>query len=747
MQFKLLTSFIVLLSALSPAAGSASSLQLVDDRGEPLEESVDVCIVIALERSCTGFTAGEDVPLPRDFDFLTVEGPDHGPVTLAPADLNWQEEGTARAAVPRKAVLQVTGLPEDGATLSLYKVDDPAFRRPALRETLHPGQTLKVPAKRYLLSISGPDFAPDLRERAFEPAEAVQLTLRREGGGSAVLRIQARQGRGRVPVVGSEVVLKTSSLDLPPDEEPQILGKTTTSSSGLALFTGVEASTADASATHPEFLPEHVPALALQPETFTFREVTVQRGGTLEATVTLDGVRLPEARCRLLLYDRVPGADSAPTQVWESAANPSGTCRGERLREGDYFLRVEAPPPRGRDMWLDMPMEIVEGHVERVTAALERVVLEGSILQGTEPASGFRLVLHDQEARKPSARDPDATAIAEADEEGRYQATLWRPGHYYLVVKTPGGAPAMGERVELMVGTQTRDFELASQQIEGRVVDEEQRPVEGAAVTLVWQESEYNRGFTDENGEFLFALTEEAGSAEVRARGDGYFPSDSMEVEVVRGQRPPPLVLVLEEDHGLQGQLVSPRGPVAGGVVMSYRVESFGNPRWLGQVRTDPDGFFEIPRADTGHTRVFFTGPRCPLGTATPPRGASAAEAAWQVTCPPSSVSLELVLHDPDNTPRAGSGILLRREGLAIPRAVLATHLARARLPFVSDASGRLFLAGLEPGTYELYLAEATSPAAVRMGYDRGFLATVQLPPNSTRTVEATLQETIPKEP
>jgi len=742
---------LLALGLLVPETVIADRLHLVDDRYEPIEAAVEVCLVVALERDCESIADG-GLELPDEFDLLTVEGPDHGPVTLASADLDWSDGDSARAVVPRKAQIQLTGLPEDGATVSLYRVDDPGFRRPAVRRAVAERETLKIPAGRFLLSISGKGFAPDLRELDLQPAQELRLALRRHAGGSVVLRVQARTDlRRETPVPEVRVELRTSSLDLGPDAEPELLGETITSPSGLALFSGVEVSTADAALQHPDFLPETVPALAIEPGSFAFREVTVQRGGTLEAQVTLDGLALPNASCRLVVYDRVPSGDSEPTEIWGSNANYLGFCRGHKLREGDYFLRVEAPPPRGRNVWLDMPVAITEGETTRVTANLERVILEGSLLLGTKPAPGYRLVVHDLEAPKPYARDQDAAAISEADEDGRYRVTLWRPGRYRLHVQTPRGTPALVERTELVAGTQSRDFELASHEIEVRVVDERKRPIEGAAVSLTWQGTYHYRGFTNEDGELSFALTEETGSAQIRARSEGYFLSEPTEIEVTEGQPPPPVILVLERHGGIRGRLVAAGGPVNGGTVMSYQVEPFVNPRWLGQARTDPRGYFEIPQAKAGSTRVFFTGPRCPLGTAIPPNGTgeigdSEGDGVWQLTCQPASVGLEIVLHEPDRTPRSGSGILLRRGGLVFPREVLATHLARARLPFVSDASGRLFLAGLEPETYELYLAEATSAAALRMGADRGFLAAVQLPPHTTRTVVATLQETIPQE-
>ena len=69
-------------------------------------------------------------------------------------------------------------------------------------------------------------------------------------------------------------------------------------------------------------------------------------------------------------------------------------------------------------------------------------------------------------------------------------------------------------------------------------------------------------------------------------------------------------------------------------------------------------------------------------------------------------------------------------------------HLIQIGASPVTDGTGRIFLAGLEPGDYDLYLADVTSPADVEAGLTRGFLLSASLRPLTTSAVEMTIETT-----
>lgn len=740
---------IHLLVAASSVAATGIDIRFVDDRTQTIEGSLEVCIVDALERTCSEVRGGE-VSLPSsNFDFVRIEGEDHGPLTTTPAELQpdggtQDGLGTTEVRVPRKAVLRIKSLPSKGGTLSLYPHDDPYFRRPLVRSKVSNDAEIKVPSGHFLLSLTARGTAPDLRELVLAPGTRTLLKHRHREGWSLVLRVLDRETRSVVP--RAEGKLRTSALDVPEGERPELQGTGRSSEAGLVLFFGVEEPVVDAVIEHPGFLPEEAVSLAATPGTFAFRDVEMSRGGEIAVEVTVGGEAWPGAQCSLLVYERTPGSAAAPREAWTSTADERGLCRGQRLREGDYVLRVQVMGLPGQQRAIDLPVTVVEGAVQELSAALERVVVEGEILQGTEPAKGHRLVVHDLEALKPYARDQDATAITKADDDGWYSVTLWRAGRYRLHLQNPTGSPASIKSVRLDPGTNTINFKLGPHQVEGRVVNADGEAVAEASISLNWNGTHFYRAFSDRDGAFAFSLAEESGSARLTAQASGYFRSDPVDLEVRPLQPPPPVVLTLKKNGGLTGQLIGRGGPVPGAVVLSYQEESFSNPRWLGQATTDGEGIFQLPRAKRGTTRIYYTGPGCPLGTALPPADPPKTDQRWQVPCAHSSSGVEVILLNPDHSPREGSTVFLRSHRAVYPRQVLATHLARAGLAFRTDANGRLMLGGLEPGTYDLYLAEANSPVASRLGADRGFLATVDLPPRAVRTVQAILEERFPKE-
>jgi hypothetical protein len=94
-----------------------------------------------------------------------------------------------------------------------------------------------------------------------------------------------------------------------------------------------------------------------------------------------------------------------------------------------------------------------------------------------------------------------------------------------------------------------------------------------------------------------------------------------------------------------------------------------------------------------------------------------------------------------DGAPVTGASLHLRADSLVIPRQVLEIHQGLLHLPSRTDGSGRLLLAGLAPGHYDLFLAEGSSPASIRAGALSGYLTSVNPGPFATLEIEATLAE------
>ncbi|MES1210779.1 MAG: hypothetical protein ABUL63_00465, partial [Acidobacteriota bacterium] len=97
-------------------------------------------------------------------------------------------------------------------------------------------------------------------------------------------------------------------------------------------------------------------------------------------------------------------------------------------------------------------------------------------------------------------------------------------------------------------------------------------------------------------------------------------------------------------------------------------------------------------------------------------------------------------LKDPQGKPQPGRTVLVRTKGTFIPVPVLMEHLGRFGVQAASDVKGRLLLVGLEPGTYDLYLGDATSPEMVALGSPEGFLTSTSLAPFTTIEIEAMIE-------
>lgn len=279
------------------------------------------------------------------------------------------------------------------------------------------------------------------------------------------------------------------------------------------------------------------------------------------------------------------------------------------------------------------------------------------------------------------------------------------------------------------------DFHLEPQEVVGVVLDERDRPVPEAAVGFRLNGS-VRRAVTDEKGAFSFPLPD-TGTGQIQAGKPGFLSPDPVEVTVVPDAPLQPVVLRLRRTGLLAGKVLAAGRPVAGASLTSYRIESGERMTRLGSVVTDQEGRFEIPASGGGvPVRVFVTGSGCPLT----PFDLVASEEEAVLQCPALPSSLELQFQDQQGRPVAGRTVVGRHNGKVIPNEVLITHLSRFRLPAASDGAGRLLLVGLAPGSYDLYLEEATNPELIAMGAPHGYLTSASLAPFTTTELQVTVE-------
>ncbi|HEY4593277.1 MAG TPA: hypothetical protein VIJ61_12765, partial [Thermoanaerobaculia bacterium] len=186
MKARQLLSAFLLGGALACAAQGEAfpkpSLRLVDDRGQPIDASLDVCFQVGTRNDCSALSAGGPVELPADWAGVRVEGPEHGPVSAKRGDLKPGPDGLPVLRVPRKADLQVVAEAKERITVSLYPQNDPTFRSPSFRSEAQGGSSIKIPAGDHLVSLLAPGRAPDLHLLSASPASRQRVSYSPRSG-------------------------------------------------------------------------------------------------------------------------------------------------------------------------------------------------------------------------------------------------------------------------------------------------------------------------------------------------------------------------------------------------------------------------------------------------------------------------------------------------------------------------------------------------------------------------------------
>lgn len=734
----------------------AASVSFVDDRGEAVEAPLRVCFVRDLGTDCHEVEpeppAGVSVPL-QPFDLLRVEGPEHGPATAEPGELEELEGGERRLAVPRKARLRVTGLPEEAVTLSLYRADDPQARQPRFRRKLSASDAaaeLYVPAGAHLASLHRRGGAPDLHALSAPPGAERTLRYRERAGWSLAVRTLAPEDEAD-PVEGARVRLTPPPT---PNGAPGATGATEdaelpearTGPLGFALFNGLESHLVHARVRHPEFVESEVLGLSATPGSFDLYHAVLDRGGIIEARVSVDGEPAAAAVCRIVEEAGMDEERNVIVETLREAPVSDGLCRLDRVAEGRRFFRVVLQEP---DVTMaDREVQVIDGETSYLDLELSPIRISGTIYRGDEPVGGGYRVLIDHFPPSGPGGGGDPLFSTTSDEEGEYSATLWEPSDYYFKLASPENVSITTAREDMSGPEERVDFHLPAREIRGRVVDEDGRPVEGARVGVRWT-GPSNAGFTGrsssnfgtrDDGTFALPLRYEAADVELYAMRRWAERGESVHLSIAPGEPVPPVTLVLAEDERAAGRLVTVRGePVRGGRVWSYRAPSGGAPTFVGAAWTEPDGSFGVPRAEGAPTWIYASGPGCPLNVypAPPPDP----EGTLELRCPEGPATLRLRMLDGQGTELSGRSLILRHEGRVIPFELLADHLASLGLPAASDGRGRLVVASVAPGDYDVYLHQSANEATVAQGLRYGFVVSTTLAPAAATDLEIVVDE------
>lgn len=294
-----------------------------------------------------------------------------------------------------------------------------------------------------------------------------------------------------------------------------------------------------------------------------------------------------------------------------------------------------------------------------------------------------------------------STAVAVTADDGTFAAAAL-PSEGGVLVESPGyvSACAVVERTD--GGAASVDFDLAKRrELRGVVRWPDGRPVDGAYVSceLVGRTSEWKPGA------YECVKSDAAGAFTARGLSPGRFDllvtresSDGPEflaTEVAGVESGgPTTTVVVRVGATLRGHVVDARGaPVAGADV---RVEPRGERKesWLERTATSTaDGTFELRALDDG---VYALAIRA-RGLTTVRDVLVRADAKDLRLVLPDGVLVEGVLVDPAGAPLADRVVVARRLGTNLPELDVETR---------TDATGRFTLAGLDPGTTYVRVAD-----------------------------------------
>jgi hypothetical protein len=717
-------------------------MHIVDDRGTAIASPLTACFQLPLRTDCQPAAVLETIAAPKEFLALTIEGDAYGPTSIQRAEEKPQPDGSLRVVVPRKADLTVAAPGRQQAlTVSLYSPLDNTFREPAFRRKLEPSEAnVKVPAGTFILSLSEPGDAPDLGRLSTRPGEPARVVYHSRQGWSLIARCMEASG-GHI-LAGTRVSLAATEGF---GQKDHPLSVATSEADGLVLFSGVGARLGSLTAAHTGLLAAQSAGLTAAPGSFAFREVRLAAGGRLRAQVSVHGRVLAQARCALSSPAAIPSPHQTYQEQWSGKADAQGVCSSGPLPAGFYKLSIQAPEGVGQaSRWVSLQ----EAQRTEVDVALAPTRVTGVVKKGQQPAAQYSVLAFEQHADRPRGAMLDAAATCLTGDDGKYELTVWSPGTYMLNLKSAAGRSVPSYKTLLAVGDddQTIDFNLSAATVQGTVVDPDGKPVALAQVVVTgWSSSLLVP--TDANGQFSLDAPG-PGSGDAQARKRGYRPSDSAHFQVgdTDDAAVPPMTLVLQRGTSGLGTVQNAAGaPVPGALVISLATTPQG-PKAYALTHAEADGTFEVD-LPPGPAQALVSGPGCPLffaalsaarlvagneeGGATDQGSASMppASTGMVIQCPSQPATIELTLQDDAGNPVPNIPMILRWNGAVIPETALAAHLQALGLSSETDGMGRLVIAGISPGAYDLFAATRVSDAMVFQGLQIGYLTSVTLPP------------------
>jgi hypothetical protein len=270
------------------------------------------------------------------------------------------------------------------------------------------------------------------------------------------------------------------------------------------------------------------------------------------------------------------------------------------------------------------------------------------------------------------------------------ETTLWEPGMFEIAVRGAGLVTPHAGRIELGAGTTTIDVPSGS--IGGFVRDTAGAAIPRAMVVL----STTHNGLTttvrtksDAMGRFDFTAVA-AGRQTLRADAPGFLWLEPVTFEANERE----LDLVLDRGRSRTVSVMASDGtPVSGAFIAATNNASIS-----ATAITGDDGR-AIVATPAGGATLFVV----PKDGSFAIRRIGADEARVRVDVPPAAASLEVAMLTTAGAPISEVSVLLRYNGELVPPDVSRELERRQRLRLITDSEGRIQLARVPRGTYELW--------------------------------------------
>lgn len=367
-------------------------------------------------------------------------------------------------------------------------------------------------------------------------------------------------------------------------------------------------------------------------------------------------------------------------------ASPEGQVRIPKKPPGRFWITVY--DGRGNAVFSDRYVELTNS-AQPYLIDIDLLRIEGTVRFGDEPVAG-RLFF--------GGRNGTTSIVMMADEDGRFEGPLPKPGHWLVDVDATEPRLKASVQVEIRPkdGRASVDIELPGTRVYGRVVDPSGAPARGALVDLTSIVSTLQTR-ADEKGEFEFQAFPE-GTLEISAEGtDGKREdSDSYRFQASEDSPHGPVVLILRRNEVVRGKVLAATGPVIGATVSAWPLD--GGDGTVSTVRSGIEGSFEIKVPEgTRSLRIILS----------PPAGALK---SLDVNISPQAELLlqvepqggELVVDVGKEDSFEGKVLAIWQGDIGIPLGILTRWAEGNGVRFLKD--GQVRIPQLAPGSYTVCL-------------------------------------------